>query len=110
MNPVIARNIEHINYTMDGERNNTLSTQGVPIEAFTRQNKYKNDRKKNEEANRTWIKRNKQQIKLQSIMIRGQRDGRSSTNDEHASSLDDLRDNEIMMAQNSRQDSIRGDI
>ena len=101
-NPVIARNIDHVMScnTMDAAElfdkgPNGKSTQGVPIEAFLRMNQYKSDRKKNDEAQRTWIRRNKHQIQLKSIMNRGAREGASSqffsTND-RASSLDGLRD------------------
>ena len=66
VNPVIARNIDHVMScnTMEGadlfdKGPSAKSTAGVPIEAFLRLNQYKNDRKKNDEAHKTWIRRNK---------------------------------------------------
>ena len=77
MNPVIRKNMESVNHTMntDFEKGSKAkSTQGVPIETFMRMISIENARKEQMDKHKSWIRRNKHVIKLQSIMNRNIRD------------------------------------
>ena len=82
MNPMILKNMEYVNYTMDGgafeHGTNAKSTQGVPIQSFLRLNKIENERRMKQDSQKTWIRRNKHVIKLKSIMNRDKRSTQQS--------------------------------